>query len=163
MIFIYIGLSIAFYSWFSHYLSYYIFKKRIIKRNKWDLNICCGKTDGGGINVDVVKHAELLNFQIVDDIYKLPFENKQFDRVLCSHTIEHVDEPELFLKEMMRVGKDVTIILPPMWDVTAAFNFFEHKWLFLTMKKVYRNKLPKFIKLPVAEYVQKRWGQVKKA
>ncbi|OGC43812.1 hypothetical protein A2Y85_01185 [candidate division WOR-3 bacterium RBG_13_43_14] len=163
MFFIYIGLCIAFYFWFSHYLSYNVLKKMIIRRNKWDLNICCGKTDGGGVNVDIIQHADLPNFRIVDNIYKLPFENKQFDRVLCSHTIEHVDDPQRFLNEMMRVGTDVTVILPPIWDVTAAFNIFEHRWLFLTIKKEYHNQLPKCIKLPGAEYVQRRWGQVKKA
>ena len=163
MTFVYIGLGVAFYLWFAHFLSYNVRKRRIIKQNKWDLNICCGKTDGGGVNVDIVQHADLPNFQIVSNIYRLPFGNKQFNRVLCSHTIEHVDNPEAFLKELMRVGHDVTVILPPIWDVTAAFNIFEHKWLFFTFKKEYHNRLPKSVKLPGAEYVQRRWGQVKRA
>lgn len=163
LIIIYIVLGVAFFFWISHYISYNLWKRRIISRNKWDLNICCGKTDGGGINVDIVRHIDLPNFRLIDNIYHLPFKDSQFDRVLCSHTIEHIDDPQGFLRELMRVGKDVTIILPPIWDVTAALNVFEHKWLFLTMKKEYHNRLPKVIKLPGAAFVQSRWGQVKNA
>ena len=39
--------------------------------------------------------SDLPRFQQVTDIYDLPFEDQQFDTVLCSHTIEHVDDPEL--------------------------------------------------------------------
>ena len=35
------------------------------RRETWDLNICCGKTDGGGVNVDIVKHAEVVNLIVV--------------------------------------------------------------------------------------------------
>ncbi len=156
-------LIVVFYVWFSHHLSYIVLKKRIIARNRWDLNICCGKTDGGGVNADIVQHADLPNFTLVNNIYKLPFEDKQFDKVLCSHTIEHVDDPHGFLKELMRIGKDVTIILPPLWDISAAFNIFEHKWLFLTCRKEFHNRLPKCLRLLGAGFYQNRWGQIKKA
>jgi len=58
-------------SWILNYLSYSLFKKRILERRKWDLNICCGFTDGGGINADIVSHAKVPRMTIVD-IYKLP-------------------------------------------------------------------------------------------
>jgi len=81
------------------------------QREQWDLNICCGKTDGGGVNVDIVKHAEIPNLIVVDDIYNLPFTTNQFDNLLCSHTIEHVDDAGRFLAELHRVSKDDGLVL----------------------------------------------------
>ncbi|MFC1501788.1 methyltransferase domain-containing protein [bacterium] len=143
-------------------LSYRILKARILFRQKWDLNICCGKTDGGGINADIIKHAELPNFIRINNIYHLPFRDGEFRTVLCSHTIEHVDDPEGFYMELARVGKKVTLVIPPLWDISAVWNVFEHKWIFLTFKKEH-NTLPRFIRLPLSTYIQKRRGQKRRA
>ncbi len=40
----------------------------------------------------------------------IPFEDKHFDRILCSEVLEHVLEPEVVLKEMDRVLKDDGVI-----------------------------------------------------
>jgi SAM-dependent methyltransferase len=139
-------------------ISYGIMKDSILKRQKWDLNICCGKTDGGGINADIVKHSELPNFVLINHIENLPFVNKQFNQVLCSHTIEHVDNPAKVYEELRRVGENITIVLPPLWDLTAAFNILEHQWIFFTFKKEH-NQLPFHIRLPFAQKFQKAFGQ----
>jgi hypothetical protein len=139
-------------------VSYSIMKTRIMGNRKWGLNICCGKTDGGGINADIVRHADVPNFMQVKNIYKLPFEDKQFDTVLCSHTIEHVDNPERFFGELKRVGNEVTLILPPLWDISAAFNILEHRHIFLTFKKEHKT-LPKYIAMPMANFVHRNMGQ----
>ena len=142
-----------------NFLSYRIMGSIIRnRREKWDLNICCGKTDGGGVNVDIVKHAEVPNLVVVDDIYNLPFTNDQFDNVLCSHTIEHVDDPEAFFAELDRVAKEVTLVIPPLWDLSAVLNIFEHRWIFLTLRKEH-HKLPNYIKLPLAKAYQEKKGQ----
>lgn len=145
-----------------NWLSYRFLKDRIINGRSWDLNICCGKTDVGKVNVDIVKHAKIKNFVLVDDIYNLPFADNQFDQVLCSHTIEHVDDPEQFDKELRRVGNEITYVLPPLWDFSAALNLIEHKWLFLTMRKEHHT-LPPHINLPFAKIIQNMIGQRKKA
>jgi len=145
----------------TNWLSYRVLKRRILERQRWDLNICCGKTDGGGINADIVAHTSLPNMVIVD-VYRLPFLDKAFDHVLCSHTIEHVDDPEAFYTELSRVGRQVMLVLPPLWDSTAAFNLLEHRWLFLTLKKEHTN-LPPHIRLPVADWIQHSFGQRIKA
>ena len=149
-------------SYFLNWISYKYLKNKIINRQSWDLNICCGHTDGGGVNADIVKHSELPNFVLLEDIYDLPFKDKQFEHVLCSHTIEHVDHPLKFHEELQRVGEKITYLVPPIWDITAAFNFFEHKWLFLTCNTKFSTP-PKHIKLPLAEKLQKRIGQTIKA
>ena len=97
-----------------HHASYVWLKGRIVERRRWGLNICCGETDGGGANADIVQHADVPTFVLIQDIYHLPFEDGQFDTVLCSHTLEHVDEPRQFWEELQRVGREVTLVVPPL-------------------------------------------------
>jgi hypothetical protein len=140
-------------------LSYRILKPRIIRgRQKWDLNICCGDVDGKGLNADIVAQ-DVPNFVLTPDIYRLPFKDGEFEHVLCSHTIEHVDDPDAFWAELNRVGKQVTLILPPLWDPAAALNIFEHKWIFLSWRKRHHT-LPRRIQLSGAHLYQRRFGQV---
>lgn len=143
-------------------LSYTVIKNSIIKSKDWDLNICCGSTDGGGINADIIQHSDVENFILIKSIYDLPFEDNQFNNVICSHTLEHVDNPQQFYSELKRVSNELTILIPPLWDVSAALNFLEHKWIFLTFKSKH-NSLPRFIKLPLSGWYQKRFGQRIKA
>lgn len=149
---------ISLYVLLANYLSYYLGKRRILNGQKWDLNICCGKTDGGGLNVDILRHKELPRFKQVENIYDLPFKDGEFNTVLCSHTIEHVDDPRRFYAELQRVGKNVTFVIPPLYDLAAAFNIFEHKWIFLTFRKRH-HALPPFFKLPFADIVHRLFGQ----
>jgi SAM-dependent methyltransferase len=137
-------------------------KNRILKRQKWDLNICCGKTDGGGVNADIIQHRDLPGFRQIDNIYNLPFKNQEFDSVLCSHTIEHVEDPECFFAELQRVGQRVTLVVPPLYDLAAVLNVMEHKWIFITFKKEHHS-LPKFVKLPFADRFQQQFGQINHA
>lgn len=128
------------------------------RREAWDLNICCGKTDGGGVNVDIVQHAEVPNLIVVDDVYDLPFSTNQFEHTLCSHTIEHVEDPAAFFDELQRVSSEVTLVVPPLWDLSAVCNVFEHRWLFLTFRKEHHT-LPPYVVLPFAQFFQERLGQ----
>jgi len=149
---------VTLYLFLAHLVSYQLGKNRILKKQKWDLNICCGKTDGGGVNVDIVQHKDLPGFRQVDDIYKLPFRNAEFESVLCSHTMEHVDDPQRFFAELQRVGRSVTVVVPPLYDLAAVFSVMEHKWIFLTFRKEHQ-QLPSYVKLPLADAFQKRFGQ----
>lgn len=143
---------------FLHWYSYSLLKTEITSRRTWDLNICCGTVDGGGVNADIVQHADLPNFVKIENIYQLPFEDGQFETVLCSHTAEHVDYPRRFDRELRRVGKQVVYVLPPAWDLAAALNIWEHKWIFLTIRKVHY-RLPRCMPLPFARQLQARIGQ----
>jgi len=140
-------------------LSYIWLKNRILRSRRWDLNICCGHTDGGGLNVDIVQHSHVPNYKQVTNVLELPFRDRQFAHALCSHTIEHVDDPEAFDAELRRVSKNVTYAVPPLWDIGAALNVFEHRWIFLTFRTKHENKLPPYVKLPFARTVQKLLGQ----
>ncbi len=143
--------------WSLNYISYFILKNRILKLKKWGLNICCGKTNGNGINADIIKHKQLPNFVIVD-VYSLPFKDNQFETVLSSHTIEHLTDPDCFYKELQRVGNNVTLVIPPLWDISAVLNVLEHRWIFLSFRKVH-NDLPRYVPLPLSKFIQKYFGQ----
>ena len=114
--------------------------------------------DGGGVNADIMQHSDLPNFVKLTNIYRLPFEDGQFETVLCSHTAEHIEDVERFDRELRRVGKEVVYVLPPVWDLAAAFNVMEHRWIFLSMKKRH-TVLPKRIPVPFARKIQDRLGQ----
>lgn len=150
-------LIISFF-YITNKLSYRLLKHRVLQRQKWDLNICCGKTDGGGINADIFEHDSVPNFVLTEDIYDLPFEDKQFKSVLCSHTIEHVDDPRRFFDELHRIGENVTLLIPPLWDVSAVLNALEHKWIFLSFKKEH-DELPRYVRLPLSDTLHKHFGQ----
>lgn len=65
------------------------------------------------------------------DIEKLPFKNKAFDFVYCSHVLEHVDDPAKACNELMRIGKGGYIETPTKTS-DIMFNFVSlknhHKW-----------------------------------
>lgn len=143
-------------------LSYRLIKNRVLRRRKWDLNICCGRTDGGGVNADIRRYTDLPNFVLVENVEKLPFRDGQFTHVLSSHTIEHVESPAAFYRELCRVGESVTLVLPPLWDLSAAFNILEHRHLFLTLRKVHTVP-PRYVRLPGAAWIQRHLGQRIKA
>ena len=151
-------LSLVALSQALNFLSYRVLKKRILRKRKWDLNICCGRTDGGGINADIFPHTNLPNFVLIDSVYSLPFRDLQFETVLCSHTLEHVEDPVALFSELARVGQRVTIVLPPLWDLAGALNLFEHRWIFLTFRKEH-SRLPARVRLPLSRTVQRICGQ----
>lgn len=140
-------------------LSYGVLKRRVLRSRAWDLNICCGHTDGGGVNVDIIQHSPVPNYTQVEDVCVLPFSEKQFAHTLCSHTIEHVEDPAAFDRELRRVSRSVTYLVPPLWDLGAAFNVFEHRWIFLTWRTRHVDRLPPYVRLPFSRSVQTALGQ----
>jgi SAM-dependent methyltransferase len=63
------------------------------------------------------------------DIHRLPFEDKSFDFVYCSHILEHVDDPVKACAEIMRVGQRGYLETPTMGeDILFAWAGGRHKW-----------------------------------
>lgn len=64
------------------------------------------------------------------NIERLPFADKEFDFVYCSHVLEHVDCPENACRELMRVAKRGYIETPTrgkdIWLNTAKIS--NHRW-----------------------------------
>ncbi len=62
---------------------------------------------------------------------KLPFKDKEFDFVIASHVIEHVEDFEFFLKELERISKKGYIELPTRLGDNLVFeNQTDHIWWF---------------------------------
>ncbi|MDC1258077.1 class I SAM-dependent methyltransferase [Pelagibacteraceae bacterium] len=60
---------------------------------------------------------------------KLPFKDKEFDFVIASHVMEHVDNIEFFISELERVSKQGYIELPTMLEDNLVFeNKKDHLW-----------------------------------
>ena len=59
----------------------------------------------------------------------LPFNDNQFDFVICSHVMEHVKDLKYFIKEIERVSKRGYIELPTKLEDNLVFeNKKEHLW-----------------------------------
>ena len=71
-------------------------------------------------------HKKKINFKIYDG-KRIPFKNKYFDRIIISHVLEHISNPELFLEEMMKKLKKnaiLSIALPTDPGVLWRFGRF---------------------------------------
>lgn len=55
-----------------------------------------------------------------------PFEDGQFDYVICSHVIEHVADPALFLNEVFRIGGGRGFLEYPLITYEYLYNFDVH-------------------------------------
>jgi len=69
------------------------------------LNVGCGihsLISEGYVNCDIKKVANGSTFVLCDGQH-LPFRERAFDRVICWHVIEHVKNPKLLLREIIRV------------------------------------------------------------
>ena len=54
-----------------------------------------------------------------------PFKDKEFDYVVCSHVLEHVDDVDKFLSEVQRVGKKGYLEFPTIY-YDYLYNFSVH-------------------------------------
>lgn len=65
------------------------------------------------------------------DIERLPFGDNEFEFIFCSHVLEHLDNPGLAMREMIRVGNSGYIEVPTrLSDIIFNFTWLEnhHKW-----------------------------------
>ena len=113
-------------------------KKRIeylIEKNNWSvLDVGCGYTANKYANV-ICDTQDLKSFykdkkfvQLSDKI--LPFKDNEFDFVVASHVLEHVQDPVLFLSEIQRVSSIGGYIEVPtkLEDNLVFENKKDHLW-----------------------------------
>ncbi|MBD1906678.1 class I SAM-dependent methyltransferase [Funiculus sociatus GB2-A5] len=67
---------------------------------------------------------------------RFPFKNKEFDYIICSHVIEHINNVDEFVREINRVGKAGYLEYPTIY-YDYIYNFPEH----LTFVKYKNGKL----------------------
>ena len=111
------------------------FVNNILNKNpNWRiLDIGCGYTPNKYANVIADKrdfskfHKDKIFIKIEDK--KLPFKDKEFDFVIASHVIEHVDDFEFFIKELERISSKGYIELPSRLGDNLVFeNKNDHIW-----------------------------------
>lgn len=74
---------------------------------------------------DKYKHKSSINF-VADDVFKFLKKNKnRFDIAICSHILEHLDNPKVFLKKLKKFVKFIYVEIPD----------FENNYLNLVKKK----------------------------
>ena len=110
----------------------------IIKENqKWKvLDVGCGYRAHPKASViadvqDLSNYYKERKFIKINE-KKFPFKDKEFDFVIASHVIEHVDDFEFFIKELERVSSKGYIELPSRLGDNLVFeNKTDHVWWFL--------------------------------
>ena len=111
------------------------FVNNVLSKNpNWRiLDIGCGYTPSKYANVIADKrdfskfHKDKIFIKIEDK--KLPFKDKEFDFVIASHVIEHVDDFEFFIKELERISSKGYIELPSRLGDNLVFeNKNDHIW-----------------------------------
>jgi ubiquinone/menaquinone biosynthesis C-methylase UbiE len=88
------------------------------------LDVGCAGRPRGDVNVDLFLEPRRCRYKgriipqkvenfVLADALRLPFRDDCFDEVFSGHTIEHMDDPNLFLKELIRVSKKIVTITCP--------------------------------------------------
>ena len=94
---------------------------------------------------------------------ELPFKDKEFDFVIASHVIEHVEDFEFFIKELERISSKGYIELPSRLEDNLVFeNKADHIWWFIyddINKKLLASKrnqiVEPFITVSTAKFLEK--------
>jgi ubiquinone/menaquinone biosynthesis C-methylase UbiE len=110
--------------------------KKLKENSSWKiLDIGCGYTANQHANT-IADIQDLSNFykdrkfvRITDK--KLPFKDNEFDFVITSHVIEHVEDFQFFIHEIERISKQGYIELPTRLGDNIVFeNLKDHIWWF---------------------------------
>ena len=97
------------------------------------LDIGCGFTAHKNATVicdiqDLSKYYKNQKFVKLEN-KTLPFKDKEFDFVITSHVIEHVEDVSFFIKELQRVSSKGYIELPTILEDNLVFeNKKDHLW-----------------------------------
>ena len=108
--------------------------KFLDKNPNWKiLDIGCGYTAHESATVicdiqDLSSYYKNKNFVKLEN-NKLPFKDKEFDFVIASHVLEHVNDVNTFIEELERVSSKGYIELPTILEDNLVFeNKKEHLW-----------------------------------
>ena len=103
------------------------------KKNWQVLDIGCGYT-ANEFATTICDVQDLSKFYVDKNFVRLtnkqlPFKDDQFDFVIASHVIEHVDDLKFFISELERVSKKGYIELPTKLEDNLVFeNKKDHLW-----------------------------------
>ncbi len=126
------------------------FTNNLLRKNKdWKvLDIGCGYT----ANENATTLCDVIDLQeqypdkkfVKLESKNLPFSDKEFDFVIASHVLEHVENPEFFINELQRISNKGYIEVPTTLEDNLVFeNKKDHLWHIYfddDNKKLYINK-----------------------
>ena len=109
--------------------------EQLLEKNNWNvLDIGCGYTANKYANVvcdtqDLTEFYKNKKFILLRE-KKLPFKDNEFDFVIASHVLEHVEDPTFFLNEIQRISsKGGYIEVPTKLEDNLVFeNKNDHLW-----------------------------------
>lgn len=98
--------------------------------DEWDFCESLYAVEISRSGIDFIKKRNIARVRDIQqfDGYSLPYANDQFDLVVLSHVIEHVEFPRLLLREIRRVSKYQIIEIP----CDFAFDVDQHVDHFLS-------------------------------
>lgn len=102
-------------------------------------------------NVMIYPHQDFIN----GDGENLPFNDKEFDYVICSQVLEHANDPAKFIKEQCRVAKRGYIETPSLIG-EFLFPKASHKWVILDID----DKLVLFEKSKMPGNYENNYGEL---
>ena len=109
-------------------------EKLLSKKKDWKiLDIGCGYS-ANELATTICDVQDLSEFYKDRDFIKLekkqlPFDDNQFDFVIASHVLEHVEDYKFFISELERVSKKGYIELPTKLEDNLVFeNKNDHLW-----------------------------------
>ena len=111
------------------------FTNNLLRKNKdWKvLDIGCGYT----ANENATTLCDVIDLQeqypdkkfVKLESQNLPFSDKEFDFVIASHVLEHVENPEFFINELQRISNKGYIEVPTTLEDNLVFeNKKDHLW-----------------------------------
>ncbi len=75
---------------------------------------------------------------VICTLESLPFKDKTFNLITCSHVLEHVDNPRMALEEIKRVGKAAYVVTPSWIAENYMYRKRYHKSIVMSsFGKVY--------------------------
>ena len=104
--------------------------------------------------------SEVITFKC-DDGQTIPFENNTFDRIIISHCLEHINDPEKFLLQMMdklTIGGTLSISLPT--DPGVLFRIGRLYLKTFSINKKYKITKTDFDYMNATEHINSIFGLI---
>ena len=109
--------------------------------DRWMLDCGCGHAMKGTVNVDlhpeetehrgeggrINPHGKLF---VKADIHHLPFPSHFFNIAVANHLLEHLEDPEVAIAEMIRVAREIRISVPHRFTIRSGYRQKSHKHKF---------------------------------
>lgn len=67
---------------------------------------------------------------VVADAHRLPFADKAFGVVICTHCLEHCDDPQVVIAELVRIAHRGLIEVPTLYSDALFQPYNLHRWVF---------------------------------